>query len=82
MHGEDPNASCGSTVKSESTPTSPRAPAMSEHQLSPLASPFPDGQLPFRLPMYEGVNARPFSPPGLQLAPNFLGFQEFVPQGY
>lgn len=83
MHGEDQNAPRGSkdfTVQSESTPTSPRSQVMSEHQLLPLATPFPEGQLPFRLPMYDAVNARPFSPPGL--APNFLGFQEFVPQGY
>ena len=61
---------------------SPLSQAMSEQQLSPLTSPFvPDAApSPFRLPMYEGVYARPFSPPGL--APNFLGFQDLTPQGY
>ncbi|KAI0361652.1 hypothetical protein OH77DRAFT_1508535 [Trametes cingulata] len=75
--------------KDMSSPMSPMSPSMlgsplsqgfGDHPLSPLASPFPDGPIPFRMPMYEGVDARPFSPPGL--APNFLGFQDYtMPQG-
>ena len=53
----------------------PPMPMLSDHQLSPLASPFENH--PFRIPTYEGVDARPFSPPSL--SNNFLGFQEFTP---
>ena len=72
----------GSVDFSQMSPSimgSPLSQALSEQQLSPLASPFPDPN-PFRVPMYEGVNARPFSPPGF--APNFLGFQDFAQQGF
>ena len=50
---------------------------LSEQQLSPLASPFETTA--FRIPTYQGVDARPFSPPGF--SHNFLGFQEFTPSG-
>ncbi|KAL7285296.1 hypothetical protein ACG7TL_000391 [Trametes sanguinea] len=67
------------SAMSPSVMGSPLSQPLSEHALSPLASPFADPN-PFRVPMYEGVHARPFSPPGL--APNFLGFQDFTPQGF
>lgn len=53
----------------------PSMPMLFDQQLSPLASPFENN--PFRIPTYEGVNARPFSPPSI--SNNFLGFQEFTP---
>ena len=46
--------------------------AQMEQPLSPLAGPFdPNGP---RIPAYEGVGARPFSPQGFQQ--NFLGFMQ------
>ncbi len=59
-------------------PGSPLPYMLSEQQLSPLASPFETNS--FRIPTYEGVDARPFSPQGLS-AHNFLGFQDFTPLG-
>lgn len=60
-------------------PGSPIIQPLSETPLSPLASPFAAPNS-FRIPTYEGVDARPFSPPSF--SQNFLGFQDYAPGTY
>ena len=60
-------------------PGSPISQLLSETPLSPLASPFA-AHPSFRIPTYEGVDARPFSP--ASFSQNFLGFQDYAPGSY
>ncbi|PIL31987.1 hypothetical protein GSI_06691 [Ganoderma sinense ZZ0214-1] len=76
---EDRYRDNSSTGTPSIAPGSPVSQPLFETPLSPLASPFAAPNS-FRIPTYEGVDARPFSPPSF--SQNFLGFQDYAPGTY